>query len=97
MQEADILIQDCTIVTMDGKQPIIEKGFLAIKDKQIMTVGRKPKASASIKAKETISGAGKVAIPGLINCHTHVAMALFRGLAEDKTLDMWLRRTIWPP
>jgi 5-methylthioadenosine/S-adenosylhomocysteine deaminase len=96
VQEADILIQDCTIVTMDGKQPIIEKGFLAIKDKQIMTVGRKPKASASIKAKETISGAGKVAIPGLINCHTHVAMTLFRGLAEDKTLDTWLRRTIWP-
>jgi len=81
---------------MDGKQPIIEKGFLALKNKQIMVVGKKTKASSLIKAKETISGVGKVAMPGLINCHTHLAMTLFRGAAEDKPFDTWLRKTIWP-
>ena len=81
---------------MDGKQPIIDKGSLAIKDKQIMTMDKSAKVSSSIKAKETINGLGKVAMPGLINCHTHVAMTLFRGVAEDKPLDTWLRKTIWP-
>jgi len=46
---------------MDSKQPIIEKGFLAIKNKMIMAVGKRTKASSLIKAKETISGAGKLA------------------------------------
>jgi 5-methylthioadenosine/S-adenosylhomocysteine deaminase len=96
LEEADLLIQDCTMLTMDDKQPIIEKGFLAIKDKQIMALGKKTKASSMIKAEKTISGVGKVAMPGLINCHTHVAMTLFRGIAEDKPLDTWLRKTIWP-
>jgi len=96
LEEADILLKDCTMLTMDRKQPIIEKGFLTIKNKQITAVGKKTKMSSSIKAKETISGIGKVALPGLINCHTHVAMTLFRGLAEDKPLDTWLRETIWP-
>ena len=96
LEEADLLIHDCTILTLDDKQPIIEKGFLVIKDKQITALGKKTKASSLIKAEEMISGVGKVAMPGLINCHTHVAMTLFRGLAEDKPLDLWLRKTIWP-
>jgi len=96
LEEADVLIQDCTILTMDSKQPIVEKGFLAIKNKQITAVEKKTKTSSSIKAKETINGVGKVAMPGLINCHTHVAMTLFRGASEDKPFDTWLRKTIWP-
>jgi len=96
LEEADVLIQGCTILTMDNKQPIIKKGYLTIKNKLIMAVAKRIKASSLIKAKETISGAGKVAIPGLINCHTHVATTLFRGVAEDKPLDTWLRNIIWP-
>jgi len=96
LKEVDILIHDCTIVTVDNKQPVIEKGFITIKNRQITGVSKKSKASRLIKAEETINGEGKVALPGLVNCHTHVAMTLFRGLAEDKQLDQWLRETIWP-
>lgn len=96
MEKADILIQDCTILTMSSKQPIIEKGSLSIKGKQITAVNKKSKASSSISAQEKISGVGKVAMPGLINCHTHVAMTLFRGVAEDTPLDTWLHKSIWP-
>ena len=35
-------------------------------------------------------------IPGLVNAHTHAAMTLFRGLADDLPLDAWLRERIWP-
>jgi len=81
---------------MDKRQPVIEEGFIAIKNGQITHVGKKSRASLSIEATKTIDGKGKVALPGLINCHTHAAMTLFRGVAEDKPLDEWLRKTIWP-
>ncbi|KZX12501.1 amidohydrolase family protein [Methanobrevibacter filiformis] len=45
---------------------------------------------------KVINGNGKIAIPGLINTHTHVPMNLFRGLADDLELDSWLNDHIWP-
>jgi 5-methylthioadenosine/S-adenosylhomocysteine deaminase len=39
---------------------------------------------------------GGLVVPGLVNAHTHVAMTLFRGAADDKPLDAWLREDIWP-
>lgn len=74
---------------------VIQNGVIAIKDGKIVFVGKSLPAHG-IKAEKTIDGKGKVALPGLVNCHTHVAMTLFRSLAEDKPLDVWLRETIWP-
>lgn len=79
---------------MDGKR-VIENGALAIKDGKITFVGKTSSANDT-KAETTIDGHGKVALPGLINCHTHVPMTLFRGLAEDQPLEKWLKETIWP-
>lgn len=45
---------------------------------------------------EVIDGHGKLAIPGLINCHTHLAMTLLRGYADDMELMPWLKEKIWP-
>jgi 5-methylthioadenosine/S-adenosylhomocysteine deaminase len=45
---------------------------------------------------EVIDGHGKLAVPGLINCHTHLAMTLFRGYADDMELMPWLFEKIWP-
>jgi len=81
---------------MDNKQPVIEKGFLTIKNGQITDISKKSRTSLTIRAEETINAEGKVALPGLVNCHTHVAMTLFRGAAEDQPLDKWLHETIWP-
>jgi 5-methylthioadenosine/S-adenosylhomocysteine deaminase len=43
-----------------------------------------------------IDGAGKIVLPGLINTHTHLAMVLFRGYADDMQLQDWLQKKIWP-
>ena len=37
-----------------------------------------------------------VLLPGLVNAHTHAAMNLFRGIADDLQLDVWLEQHIWP-
>ena len=45
---------------------------------------------------DTLDASGDLVIPGLVNAHTHVAMTLFRGYADDKPLDAWLQEDIWP-
>ncbi|MGL4327379.1 MAG: amidohydrolase family protein, partial [Tannerellaceae bacterium] len=45
---------------------------------------------------EIIDGRKKAIIPGLVNCHTHAAMTLFRGFADDMKLEPWLTEKIWP-
>jgi 5-methylthioadenosine/S-adenosylhomocysteine deaminase len=84
----------CTILPMNRKRSI-ENGALAVKDGRITFVGKSFPARG-IVAEVNIDAKGKVALPCLINCHTHVPMTIFRGLAEDKPLDVWLKETIWP-
>ncbi|MFB0514467.1 MAG: hypothetical protein ACETVQ_02710 [Candidatus Bathyarchaeia archaeon] len=92
MKEADILIRNCTILPMNA-EGITEKVFIAIKNRKISQIGKATEA-LSIKAKRALDGQGKVALPGLVNCHTHAAMTLFRGIAEDKPFDEWWREII---
>lgn len=50
----------------------------------------------NIEADQIIDGKDKAVIPGLINTHTHAAMTLFRGYADDMELHEWLIKKIWP-
>ncbi|MFL5869914.1 MAG: amidohydrolase [Solirubrobacterales bacterium] len=45
---------------------------------------------------QTIDGSGLALVPGLVNAHTHAAMTLFRGYADDLPLMQWLTEYIWP-
>jgi 5-methylthioadenosine/S-adenosylhomocysteine deaminase len=47
-------------------------------------------------ADETLDCTGSLVMPGLVNAHTHVAMTLLRGYADDKPLQAWLQEDIWP-
>jgi 5-methylthioadenosine/S-adenosylhomocysteine deaminase len=79
---------------MRGKGSITD-GALLIKNDKIAFIGKSASATCT-KAEIEIDAKGKVALPGLVNCHTHVPMTLFRGIAEDQPLDTWLRDAIWP-
>jgi 5-methylthioadenosine/S-adenosylhomocysteine deaminase len=94
LEKADILIYGCTILPMNGKR-FIQDGVLAIKNGKIIFVGERASAN-KIQAELKINAKKKIAMPGLINCHTHVPMTLFRGIAEDQPLETWLKDTIWP-
>ncbi|TET56013.1 amidohydrolase [Candidatus Bathyarchaeota archaeon] len=93
-EEADLVIKDCKILPMNNAG-IIPKGVIAVKGGKISYVGDSGNAQC-IRAEKVLEGHRKVAMPGLVNCHTHLAMTLFRGLAEDMTMDQWLEETIWP-
>ncbi len=91
----DLLITNGIVMTMDPHGRIIEDGAVAITGDTITAVG--PAAEvASLTADATIDADGGIILPGLVNTHTHAAMTLFRGLADDLPLMDWLNDHIFP-
>jgi 5-methylthioadenosine/S-adenosylhomocysteine deaminase len=94
MTKADILVHNGTILTMDSQDTIISDGMLAISGSTISYIGKNEKGP--IKANKELDTQGGLMLPGLINSHTHAAMSLFRGLADDLPLMEWLHNYIFP-
>ncbi len=95
MMEADILIQNGTLLTMDAQMTLFEKGVIAVVGDKITHIGKKDDL-VTIRAKKTIDAQEGFVLPGLINAHTHASMTLFRGLADDLPLMEWLTKYIFP-
>jgi 5-methylthioadenosine/S-adenosylhomocysteine deaminase len=93
----DILIINSTILPLSHSGPdLIENGFIAIEGDVISAMGPMVDLPGSSKAEKTIDAAGHLAMPGLVNTHTHAPMTLFRGLADDLPLMTWLNEYIFP-
>ena len=75
---------------------ILEYHSLAINDGKILAILPTAKAQDKYTAANEHQLANHAVMPGLINCHTHAAMTLFRGLADDLPLMQWLNEHIWP-
>lgn len=82
-----VLIRNAAIVTPAG----MVQGDIYTEANTIVRIGK-----CRERAEHVIDGTGKMAIPGLVNAHAHVAMTLFRGCGEDLPLDRWLNERIWP-
>lgn len=87
-----ILIQNADIITLDGEDRVLRKTDLAIDGKTIAAIGRVP---AGFAADETIDARDHVALPGFFNAHSHAAMTLERGYAEDLDIVRWFNERIW--
>lgn len=93
---ATLRIEGAEIITMAGGDTTVHAGWtLEAVDGAISYVGPAEGLSAG-SAEEVIDGRGCLLLPGLVNAHTHAAMTLFRGAADDMPLDPWLREKIWP-
>lgn len=89
----DLLIKNVTLVPMDGHNDVIENTNIYIKGDKIAYIGE---LKEDWKVDNIIDGRKKVAMPGLINAHTHLAMSLLRNYADDLPLQDWLTKKIWP-
>ncbi len=94
MQSVDIMIKNGTILVMDTENSIIKRGFLCIEGDTISYIGTGN--DKNFEAKKIIDAKEGLVMPGLINGHTHAAMSLFRGLADDLPLMEWLNNYIFP-
>lgn len=91
----DVMIKNGTLLTMAPGGHVIKDGTVLIDGSMIALAGE----SADFKeftAKTIIDATGKIIMPGLVNCHTHLPMSMFRGLADDLPLDVWLNEHIFP-
>lgn len=92
----DLIVAGDYVVTMQGEGPVIERGAVAVEDGMIVAVGTRDEITSRYRAKETLAGEERVVMPGLINGHTHAAMTLLRGMADDRDLMDWLTNYIFP-
>lgn len=84
------------VVTMDAQRRIIENGAVAIVGDHIVAAGARAEIERAWQAKQRLDSPNAILAPGLINTHTHVPMALFRGIADDLKLQDWLEHYIFP-
>ena len=92
----DLIIAGDTVVTMDAAGTIIEDGAVAVDDGVIVAIGTAAEITANYSAKQTLAGENRVVMPGLVNGHSHAAMTLLRGVADDLALMDWLNNYIFP-
>ena len=90
-----ILVKGAIVVAMDDQKRVIPNCDVLIEDDRIKAVGNTGNFNVPPDVEE-IDGSRKAVLPGLINGHTHAAMTLFRGYADDLALDEWLKTKIWP-
>lgn len=87
-----ILIKNVDVLTQNRRRELLRGVDILIERNRIERIGKRIKEKAEFR----IDGRGKLAIPGLINTHTHLAMTLFRGYADDAVFwEAWPER-VWP-
>lgn len=92
----DHLIHHALVLTMEpGAAPLVD-GYVAVKGRKIAAVGQATATADLPRAVYAWDARGQLVMPGLINCHCHAAMTLFRGLADDLPLLAWLHQHIFP-
>jgi 5-methylthioadenosine/S-adenosylhomocysteine deaminase len=84
------------VVTMDPQRRVIENGAIAIGGDRIFAAGPKSEIERRYQARQHLDRPDAILMPGLIDTHTHAAMSLFRGIADDLRLQDWLEHYIFP-
>jgi len=94
---ADLIITGCTVLVHDDQERIgfEEDAAVVVRDGLVESVTT-VSAVAGVPAVERLDARGQVALPGLINCHTHAPMVALRGIAEDLPTEEWFNDVVWP-
>ena len=92
----DLIVKGAHIVTMDAEGTVIEDGAIAIDEGIILDLGLTADIEANYSAVAVLEGDKRIVMPGLVNGHSHAAMTLLRGVADDLALMDWLQNYIFP-
>ncbi|MGI9311667.1 MAG: TRZ/ATZ family hydrolase [bacterium] len=84
------------LIPVDESASVLEDHALVIADDRIADLGPLPTMRERHRAAEEIALPDHALLPGLVNAHTHAAMSLLRGYADDLPLMEWLQQHIWP-
>ena len=89
------LIRNCSVLVIpeDGESTVLDHQDIEISDGAIVAI--RPTGEPA-RDGDVVDGTGLLAIPGLTNSHTHTPMVMFRGAAEDVSVEDWFNVRIWP-
>ncbi|MCX5260142.1 amidohydrolase [Streptomyces canus] len=94
---AGLIITPCTVLTHDDQEQVgfVQDAAIVVREGVIESVISSAEAE-ELPAAERIDGRGQIALPGLVNCHTHAPMVALRGVAEDLPTEEWFNDVVWP-
>ncbi len=96
MEKVDSLINARWVIPVEPHCDALDHHSVAIRGGRVVAVLPTSEAAQRFEPAETIDRPGHALMPGLVNSHTHAAMTLLRGIADDLPLIDWLRGHIWP-
>jgi 5-methylthioadenosine/S-adenosylhomocysteine deaminase len=94
--QVESLINARWVIPVEPGHPVLDHHSIAIEQGRIHAILPTAEAREQFSAQRTVDLPRHALIPGLVNAHTHAAMSLFRGLADDLPLMDWLQNHIWP-
>ncbi len=95
MNTVDIIINAGWVIPVDAQDRTLAAHSILIEDGQIVAI-LPTQQTAGLHAREKVDLLGHALFPGFVNTHTHAAMSLLRGVADDLPLQNWLNDHIWP-
>jgi len=95
-EPADWIYTARYVVTMNASRDLIDNGAVAVRGGRIVGVGKRADIEKQFQAPQHADRPDSILMPGLINTHTHAAMSLFRGIADDMVVQDWLNKFIFP-
>lgn len=89
----EFLLTDAVVLTCDEADSILNDGAVLVSGKEIADLGPREELEAEYSDCPRVELDGKLLMPGLVNSHMHLRMSALRGLAEDLSLEEWLKKT----
>jgi 5-methylthioadenosine/S-adenosylhomocysteine deaminase len=96
LESVDTLVEAGWIIPVEPDEAVLENHAIALRDGRIAAILPQAETRRRYQAENRVTLPAHAIIPGLVNAHTHAAMSLFRGLADDMPLIQWLNHHIWP-
>jgi 5-methylthioadenosine/S-adenosylhomocysteine deaminase len=94
--EIELLVIPEWVITVNSGNQVLRHHAVAVHDSRIVGILPASEAEKYYKPQRTVVLPQQALLPGLVNAHTHAAMALLKGLADDLPLMDWLQNHIWP-
>ena len=94
--QVETLIHARWVIPVEPAETVLENHSIGIANGRIVAILPTAEAIEQLDGARTVNLPRHALIPGLVNAHTHAAMSLFRGLADDMPLMTWLHNYIWP-
>ena len=91
-----MIIKNASVFVTEQEQSQIVKKNIMIEGDRITGIAFELPEESEFQPDRVIDGTNRLVLPGLVNCHTHLGMTLFRGYANDIPLWDWLSKRIWP-